>query len=107
MATVELKGNDSWKEFIKSEYSIIDCYGENCVACVILEPIYDAVADEMGEIAFGRINISFYQEIADKYGINAMPTLLYFRNGELVNQSIGSIDKEELLRNISKMLYDI
>lgn len=106
MATVELKGNDSWKEFIKSEYSIIDCYGENCVACVVLEPIYDAVADEMGEIAFGRINISFYPDIADKYGVDAMPTLLYFRNGELVNQSIGSIDKEELLRNISKLLYE-
>lgn len=106
MATVELKGNDSWKEFINAEYSIIDCYGENCVACVMLEPVYDAVADEMGEIAFGRINISFYEEIAEKYGIDAMPTLLYFRKGELVNQSIGSIDKEELLSNISKMLYE-
>lgn len=49
----------------KAEYSIIDCYGENCVACVILEPIYDALADEMAEIVFGRINISFYPEIAD------------------------------------------
>lgn len=107
MATVELKGNDSWKEFIKAEYSVIDCYGENCVACVVLEPIYDSVADELAGISFGRINISFYQEIADKYGVNAMPTLLYFRKGELVNQTVGSIDKETLLQNISKMLYDI
>ena len=105
MATVELK-NDEWKEFKKAEYSIIDCYGENCTACVILEPIYDAVADEMSEITFGRINITFHPEIADTYGVNAMPTLLYFRNGELVNQSIGSIDREELLANISKMLYE-
>ena len=105
MATVELK-NDEWKEFKKAEYSIIDCYGENCTACVILEPIYDAVADEMSEIAFGRINITFHPEIADAYGVNAMPTLLYFRNGELVNQTIGSIDREELLTNISKMLYE-
>lgn len=90
----------------KAEYSIIDCYGENCVTCVILEPIYDALADEMAEIAFGRINISFYPEIADIYHVDAMPTLLYFRNGELVNQSIGSIDREELLGNISKMLYE-
>lgn len=105
MATVELK-NDEWKEFKKAEYSIIDCYGENCTPCVILEPIYDAVADEMSEIDFGRINITFHPEIADTYGVNAMPTLLYFRNGELVNQSIGSIDREELLANISKMLYE-
>lgn len=105
MVTVELK-NDEWKEFKKTEYSIIDCYGENCVACVILEPVYDALADEMSEIAFGRINISFYPEIADTYHVDAMPTLLYFRNGELVNQSVGSIDREELLANISKLLYE-
>ena len=105
MATVELKENDQWKEFIKTEYSIIDCYGDDCVACVILEPIYDAVADEMSEISFGRVNITRLGGIADEYGISAMPTLLYFRNGELVNQSIGSIDRGELLANISKLLY--
>lgn len=106
MATVELKGNDTWKEFVKAEYSVIDCYGDNCVACVMLEPTYDAVADEMSQIAFGRINITRYGEIADKYSVFSMPTLLYFRKGVLVNQSIGSIDREELLANISKMLYE-
>ena len=105
MAVVELKDNDGWKDFIQSEYSIIDCYGDNCVACVVLEPIYDALADEMGEIAFGRINITHYPEIANTYGVNAMPTLLYFRNGQLVNQSIGSMEKEELLTYIAGMLY--
>lgn len=104
MATVELKESE-WKAFSKSEYAVIDCYGDYCAACVILEPIYDAVADEMPEIAFGRINISHYPEIAEEYGITAMPTLLYFRNGELVNQSIGSVDREELLRLISELLY--
>lgn len=106
MATVELKENDQWKEFIKTEYSIIDCYGDDCVACVILEPVYDAVADEMSQIAFGRVNITRLGGIADEYGIASMPTLLYFRNGQLVNQSIGSIDREELLANISKLLYE-
>lgn len=105
MAVIELKENDAWKEFVQAEYSVIDCYGENCVACVILAPVYDAVADEMGEIAFGRVNISFLPGIADEYGVDAMPTLLYFRKGQLVNQSIGSIEREELLANISKMLY--
>lgn len=105
MATVELKSNDGWKDFIQTEYSIIDCYGDNCVACVVLEPIYDAIADEMAEIAFGRVNITHYPEIADTYGIDSMPTLLYLRNGQLVHKSIGSMEKEEVLANIAKMLY--
>ena len=105
MATVELKGSE-WKNFIKSEYTIVDCYGENCVACVILEPIYDAIADDLSGVDFARINISLYPEIADEFGINAMPTLLYFRNGKLVDKTIGSMERAELMQHISHLLYE-
>lgn len=105
MATIELKEHE-WKQFSEADYAVIDCYGENCTACVMLAPVFDVVADELAGVQFGRINITFYPEIADQYGINAMPTLLYFRKGELVNQSIGSIPREELLENIAKMLYE-
>ena len=104
MATVELK-NSEWKEFSKADYAVIDCYGENCTACVMLAPIYDAVADELAGVSFGRVNISIYPEIADNYGINAMPTLLFFRKGELVNQTIGNMEREDLLGQISDLLY--
>lgn len=105
MATVELKESE-WKAFSKAEYAVIDCYGDNCFACVLLEPIYDAVADEMSGVAFGRINITQYPEIADTYKIDAMPTVLFFRRGEVVHQFIGSMEREELLAELSKMLYE-
>lgn len=104
MATVELKEHE-WKAFSEAEYAVSDCYGDFCVACMMLEPIFDAVAGEMPGIRFGRINISHNPEIADHYGIDAMPTLLYFRKGELVNKSIGSIEREELLMLIAELLY--
>ena len=46
MATVELKEHE-WKAFSEAEYAVIDCYGDFCVACMMLEPIFDAVAGEM------------------------------------------------------------
>ncbi len=104
MATVELKESE-WKEFSKAEYAVIDCYGDFCAACVMLEPIFDSVADELSGINFGRVNITHYPEIADEFGVTAMPTLLYFRNGELINQSIGSIEREDLLGYVSSLLY--
>lgn len=104
MATVELKEQE-WKKFSKAEYAVIDCYGQNCVACVMLAPIYDAVADELEGVSFGRIDISYYPDIADTYGLNAMPTLLYFRKGQLVDQSVGSMEREELLERLSRLLY--
>ena len=104
MATIELN-DQQWQDFKQAEYAIIDCYGQNCTGCVLLEPVYDAVADELAEIAFGRIDISSYPGIADTYGISAMPTVLYFRSGELTDQTIGSIDREELLSHVARLLY--
>lgn len=101
----ELK-NTEWKSFSKAEYAVIDCYGENCFACVLLEPIFDAAADELTGISFGRVNITFEPDIADTYGIDSMPTLLFFRKGELVNRVIGSMESEDLISEISKLLYE-
>lgn len=101
----ELKDQD-WKAFSEAEYAVIDCYGENCFACVMLAPTYDAVADELPGVAFGRINVSFHPDMANTNNIDAMPTLLYFRRGVEVDRTIGSIDRNELLTHVAKLLYE-
>lgn len=105
MATVELKDNE-WKEFSQRPYAVIDCYGDHCAACVMLEPVFDAAAEELNVIDFGRINITHYGAIADRYNIDAMPTMLFFRGGALVNTVVGSIEREQLLAQIGKLLYE-
>lgn len=104
MATIELK-DQQWQEFVKQDYAVVDCYGENCAACVMLAPVFDAVADERSGIAFGRVNISLYPDIADRFGIDAMPTVLFFRRGEAVHRALGSMEHEELLEQLSVLLY--
>lgn len=104
MGTIELK-DDQWKAFSQADYAVIDCYGDQCVACVMLAPIFDALADEMPGVAFGRINITRYPEIAHAHGITAMPTLLFFRKGEKVHEVIGSMERDELLEHLGKLLY--
>lgn len=104
MATVELK-DSKWKEFSQADYAVIDCYGDQCSACVMLAPVYDALANEMPGVSFGRVNISNYPEIAEEYHVTAMPTLLYFRKGEKVHESVGSMDREQLLEQMAQMLY--
>ena len=105
MAITELKEQE-WQAFSQADYAVIDCYGDNCAACAMLAPVFDAIAAELTGIAFGRVNISVYPEIADTHGINAMPTLLFFRKGELVHQGIGSMERDELLAHVDEMLYE-
>ncbi len=105
MGTVELKGNE-WKDFIQADYAAIDCYGDGCVACVMLAPYFDAAADELDGIRFGRINISQYPEIADAFSITALPTVLFFRKGEKVHEVTGSMETDDLRAQIAQMLYE-
>lgn len=60
MATLELKEHE-WQEFSQAEYAVIDCYGQNCSACVMLAPIYDAVA--ISQAAVLGYDVSAFQII--------------------------------------------
>ncbi len=104
MAIKELT-SELFHDFVKDEYAVVDCYGEFCAACVMLEPIYDEVATMLSGVSFGRINLSFNPDIAQEFEIDAMPTILFFRNGELVNQVVGCVEQEELLEVLSQLLY--
>ncbi len=104
MATIELK-NGEYKDFRKKDFAVIDCYGDFCSACVMLAPVFDGVSDELFGVDFGRVNVTSFPEIADEYGIDALPTLLFFRKGELVNKAIGSMEREGLLELMSELLY--
>lgn len=105
MAIIEAT-NESFDSLIEAPYAVVDCYGDFCAACVMLEPVYTAAANDMAYIRFGRINISQYGDVAERFGLMAMPTLLFFRDGKLVHQVEGSMEREDLNRHLAKMLYE-
>lgn len=96
---------ENFDRLIDAPYAVVDCYGDFCAACVMLEPVYTAAANDMGFIRFIRVNVTQYGEVAERFGIYSMPTLLYFRNGELINQSTGSMGRDKLNGYLAKMLY--
>jgi len=69
----------------------------------MLSPIIDELASELsGKIAFGKLNIDENAELAGKYGIMSIPTLLVFKEGELVDQIVGALPKDSILEKLSK-----
>lgn len=96
---------ENFDSIIDTDYAVVDCYGDFCAACVILEPVYTAAANDMAFVRFAKVNLSQYPDIAERFGIDAMPTLLFFRNGELVHRVLGSMDREELDKHLAQMLY--
>ena len=76
---------------------VVDFWAEWCGPCMMLSPLVDEVAEEMDDIKVCKINRDEAREIALQYGIMSIPTLLVFQQGEVVNQSVGLIDKQDII----------
>lgn len=96
-SVVEINSNE-FDEKIKSSTKkvVIDCYAEWCGPCKMLSPIIDELASENDSYNFYKLNVDEAGDIAEKYGIMSIPTLLIFENGELKDTLIGFRSKEEL-----------
>lgn len=88
-------------EVLKSNKTVlIDFYADWCGPCKMLSPIIEEVAKESKNVKFVKINIDDEQNLATKYNIMSIPTLVVMKNGKEVNRSIGLIDKTEIINLI-------
>ena len=85
-------------EVLKSDKKVlIDFYADWCGPCKIMSPVVDKIAEEMeGIVKVGKINVDENQELAIKYGIMSIPTIMILKNGEVEKTFVGVTDKEEI-----------
>ena len=76
--------------------AIVDFWAAWCGPCSMLSPVVEELAEEHPEISFGKVNVDEAPELAQRYQISAIPTLLLFRDGEPVDVSVGVKSKAEL-----------
>ena len=95
--------NNNIDEVLKSEFAILDFSAEWCGPCRMLAPILEEISDEFDGIVdvFGA-DTDMNQELAAEFGIQSIPSLLFFKNGEKIDQSVGFIPKEQLIKVIEE-----
>ena len=102
MSVIDVKTADFEAEVLKSDKTVlVDFWAVWCGPCRMLSPVVDQVAEENPNIKVCKVNVDEEQQLAVKYGVMSIPTLLVFKGGELVNQSVGVIPREEVL-NLTK-----
>lgn len=90
MAVKELNGSEFDAFVSENKKAVIDCWAPWCGPCRRMGPEVDAAAEKLaGSVAFGKLNTDENQDIAGRYGINAIPTLLVFEDGKLVDSLVG------------------
>ena len=82
---------------------VVDCWAAWCAPCRFLSPVIEQLAGEHKDVAFGKLDVDQNKMVAIKYGIMSIPTLLYFKNGKLVNRTVGALPKQAIEEQISKM----
>jgi len=90
----------NFDEFIKKNTNaVVDFWAEWCMPCRYIAPIVEELAKEYSEkVAFGKLNVDENPNVAARFGISAIPTLILFRNGIAVDQIVGALPKREIKR---------
>jgi len=84
-------------EVLKSDKMVVlDFYADWCGPCKMQSPVIDKLAEERVDIKVGKINVDENQELAEKYGIMSIPTIIIIKNGNISNQFVGLTPKEKI-----------
>ena len=98
MEILKINEDNFEKEVLESEKTVlIDFFADWCGPCKMLSPIIEQFAKENEKVKVVKINVDELPDLALKYGVRSIPTLVVIKNGEEVNRSVGLIDKSEIL----------
>ena len=91
---------------LKSDIPVlVDFYSDSCVPCKRLSPVLFALEEEYAEkLKIVKININFDSELAEKYEVQAAPTLVFFKNGEEISRLRGAVKQAEIKKVIEKLV---
>ena len=98
MAVINLTLENFEAEVMQSEKTVlVDFWASWCGPCRMLSPIVDEIAEERTDIKVGKVNVDEQEELAMRYGIMSIPTLIVFKNGEIAKKTMGVQPKAAIL----------
>lgn len=104
MSYIEAK-NDNFKEIVKDGVALVDFWAPWCGPCRVVGPIIEEIATEFeGKAKVVKVNTDEEQDLAVEFGIRSIPTLILFKDGEVIDTMIGVVAKEDLAEKLNNAI---
>jgi len=103
--TIEVtEANFESEVLLSNQPVLVDFWAEWCGPCKMLAPVLDEIAlEQTGRLKVAKVNVDGNSVLAARFGIQSIPTLLYFANGEMRNQTIGVVSKRVIVSKLEKL----
>ncbi len=93
---------DTFDKHISSELALVDFWAPWCGPCQMLGPVINQLSEEMKDVKIGKVNVDENTELAEKYQVSALPTIILFKNAEIVDRRTGVAPASELKKWIEQ-----
>ena len=97
MAVLEINDNNFDEIINNNDTVLVDFFAVWCGPCKIMSPIVDEIAEECPNIAVGKCDVDEADELADKFQIMSIPTIMVFKNGEVAKTFVGVAAKQDIV----------
>jgi len=106
MPAIQINNQNFENEVAKAQTPVlVDFWAEWCGPCKMISPIVDEVAGEFeGKLKVGKVNVDENQELASKFSVMSIPTLILFKDGKPVDQIVGAVSKDTLVGKLNQNL---
>jgi len=103
--TIEINEANFESEVVQSNQPVlVDFWGEWCGPCKMLGPVLEEIAlEHNGRVKVAKVNVDTNSQLAERFGIQSIPTLLYFVNGEIRDKTVGVLSKPAIVSRLEKL----